>query len=155
MSNGLKTQLTDAMKAAMKGGDKVTLGVIRLMLAALKQVEVDERIALDNPGDDTRIITILDKMVKQRRESISQYDAAGRDDLSSIEKNEIEIIQPYLPQQLSEEEVTAIINDAIAKSGAASIKEMGKVMGIVKPQVTGRGDMGAISGKIKELLNAG
>ena len=137
MSSGLKTQLTDAMKAAMKGGDKETLGVIRLMLAALKQVEVDERIELD----DTRIITILDKMVKQRRESISQFDAAGRDDLSSKEKAEIEIIQPYLPQQLSEEEVTAIINDAIAKSGAASIKEMGKVMGIVKPQVTGRGDM--------------
>jgi uncharacterized protein YqeY len=151
MSSGLKTQLTDAMKAAMKGGDKETLGVIRLMLAALKQVEVDERIELD----DTRIISILDKMVKQRRESISQFDAAGRDDLSSKEKAEIEIIQPYLPQQLSEEEITAIINDAISSTGASSMKDMGKVMGIVKPQITGRGDMGAISGKIKELLNAG
>ena len=151
MSSGLKTQLTDAMKAAMKGGDKETLGVIRLMLAALKQVEVDERIELD----DTRIITILDKMLKQRRESISMFDDAGRDDLSKIEKTEIEVIQHYLPQALSEEEITAIVNDAISKSGAASIKDMGKVMGIVKPQVTGRGDMGAISGKIKEILNAG
>jgi uncharacterized protein YqeY len=151
MSSGLKTQITDAMKAAMKGGDKKTLGVIRLMLAALKQVEVDERIELD----DTRIITILDKMLKQRRESISMFDDAGRDDLSKIEKTEIEVIQHYLPQALSEEEITAIVNDAITKSGAASIKDMGKVMGIVKPQVTGRGDMGAISGKIKEILNAG
>ena len=148
MSSGLKAQLTDAMKAAMKGGDKETLAVIRLMLAALKQVEVDERIELD----DTRIISILDKMVKQRRESISQFDAAGRDDLSSKEKAELEIIQQYLPQALSEEEITGIINDAIAKTGAESIKDMGKVMGIVKPQVTGRGDMGAISGKIKSLL---
>ena len=151
MSSGLKTQLTDAMKAAMKGGDKETLGVIRLMLAALKQVEVDERIDLD----DTRIIGILDKMVKQRRESISQFDAAGRDDLSSKEKAEIEIIQQYLPQALSEEEIEAIINDAISSTGAASIKDMGKVMGIVKPKITGRGDMGVISGKIKSLLNAG
>ncbi len=139
------------MKAAMKGGDKETLGVIRLMLAALKQVEVDERIELD----DTRIITILDKMLKQRRESISQFDAAGRDDLSKIERAEIEVIQQYMPQALSEEEITSIVNDAISSTGAASIKDMGKVMGIVKPKVAGRGDMGAISGKIKELLNAG
>ena len=139
------------MKAAMKGGDKKTLGVIRLMLAALKQVEVDERIELD----DTRIIVILDKMLKQRRESISQFDAAGRDDLTKIEKAEIEVIQQYMPQALSEEEITAIVNDAISSTGAASIKDMGKVMGIVKPKVAGRGDMGAISGKIKELLNAG
>jgi len=139
------------MKAAMKGGDKETLGVIRLMLAALKQVEVDERIELD----DTRIITILDKMLKQRRESISQFDAAGRDDLSKIERTEIEVIQQYMPQALSEEEITNIVNDAISSTGAASIKDMGKVMGIVKPKVAGRGDMGAISGKIKELLNAG
>ena len=151
MSSGLKTQLTDAMKAAMKGGDKETLAVIRLMLAALKQVEVDERIELD----DARIIGILDKMVKQRRESISQFDAAGRDDLSSKEKAEVEIIQQYLPQALSEEEIETIINDAISSTGASSIKDMGKVMGIVKPLITGRGDMGVISGKIKSLLNAG
>lgn len=151
MSSGLKTQLTDAMKAAMKSGDKENLAVIRLMLAALKQVEVDERIELD----DSRIIGILDKMVKQRRESISQFDAAGRDDLSSKEKAEIKVIQQYLPQALSEEEIENIINDAISSTGAASIKDMGKVMGIVKPQITGRGDMGVISGKIKSLLNAG
>lgn len=139
------------MKAAMKAHDKETLAVIRLMLAALKQVEVDERIELD----DTRVITILDKMVKQRRESISQFDSAGRDDLSSKEKAEIEIIQTYLPQALSTEEIETIINDAISTTGAASIKEMGKVMAIVKPKIVGRGDMGEISGKIKALLNAG
>lgn len=151
MASDLKNQLQEAMKAAMKGGEKVRLGVIRLILAALKQVEVDERIELD----DTRVITILDKMVKQRRESISQFENAGRDDLSSIEKAEIEVIQAYLPQALSMEEIEAIINDAINSTGAASVKEMGKVMAIVKPKITGRGDMGAVSGKIKTLLNAG
>ena len=139
------------MKAAMKSGDKERLGVIRLILAATKQVEVDERIELD----DTRVITILDKMVKQRRESISQFDNAGRDDLSSKEKAEIEVIQTYLPQPLSTEEIETIISDAISTTGATSIKEMGKVMGIVKPKIVGRGDMGEISGKIKALLNAG
>jgi len=150
--SALKTELQDAMKAAMKSGDKARLGVIRLMLAALKQVEVDERIALDNPGDDTRIIGILDKMVKQRRESISQFDSAGRDDLSSKEKAEIEVIQAYLPQALSAEEIETIINEAISATGASSIKEMGKVMAIVKPKIVGRGDMGQVSGKIKTLL---
>jgi uncharacterized protein YqeY len=139
------------MKAAMISGDKERLGVIRLILAATKQVEVDERIELD----DTRVITILDKMVKQRRESISQFDNAGRDDLSSKEKAEIEVIQTYLPQPLSTEEIETIISDAISTTGATSIKEMGKVMGIVKPKIVGRGDMGEISGKIKALLNAG
>jgi uncharacterized protein YqeY len=151
MSSSLKTQLQDAMKTAMKAHDKETLAIIRLMLAALKQIEVDERIELD----DTRVITILDKMVKQRRESISQFDSAGRDDLSSKERAEIEIIQTYLPQPLSTEEIEAIINDAINSTGAASIKDMGKVMGIVKPKIVGRGDMGEVSGKIKALLNPG
>lgn len=151
MSNGLKTQLHDAMKAAMKAHDKETLGTLRLMLAALKQVEIDERIELDDP----RIIGILDKMLKQRRESISQFDAAGRDDLSNIEKAEIVVIQQYLPQPLSEQEIETIINDAINSTGAVSIRDMGKVMGIVKPRIAGRGDMGIISGKIKALLNAG
>jgi uncharacterized protein YqeY len=150
MSSALKSSLQDAMKAAMKAGEKERLGVIRLIMSALKQVEVDERIELD----DTRIIEILDKMVKQRRESISQFDKAGRDDLSNIEKTEIEIIQTFLPQALSESEIEAIINDAINKTGAESIKDMGKVMGIVKPQIVGRGDMGVISGKIKSLLSA-
>jgi uncharacterized protein YqeY len=151
MASDLKNQIQDAMKAAMKGGDKERLGVIRLILAALKQVEVDERIELD----DARVLTILDKMVKQRRESISQYDSAGRDDLSSKEKAEIEVIQTYLPQALSAEEIETIISDAINATGATSIKDMGKVMGIVKPKIVGRGDMGEISGKIKALLNAG
>lgn len=139
------------MKAAMKGGEKDRLGVIRLMLSAMKQVEVDERIELD----DTRIIGILDKMVKQRRESISQYEAGKRADLAEKEQAEIEIIQGFLPQALSEAEIEAIINSAISETGAASIKEMGKVMGIVKPQIVGRADVGAVSGKIKALLGAG
>jgi uncharacterized protein YqeY len=151
MSSDLKNQIQEAMKTAMKSGEKERLGVIRLMLAALKQVEIDERIELD----DTRVITILDKMVKQRRESISQFDSAGRDDLSSKEKAEIEVIQTYLPQALTAEEIESIINDAISTTGAGSIKEMGKVMAIVKPKIVGRGDMGAVSGKIKALLNAG
>ena len=150
MSSALKTELQDAMKAAMKGGDKARLGVIRLMLAALKQVEVDERIELD----DTRIITILDKMLKQRRESITQFDAAGRNELSAQEHFEIDVIQAFMPQALSDEEIETIINDAIAASGAASIKDMGKVMGIVKPKLAGRADMGKVSGTIKNRLSA-
>ena len=150
MSSALKTELQDAMKAAMKGGDKERLAVIRLMLAALKQIEVDERIELD----DTRVIAILDKMVKQRRESISMFDKAGRDDLTKIEQTEIEVIQTFLPQALTEDEIETIINDAVSKTGAESIKDMGKVMGIVRPQIVGRGDMGAISGKIKAMLSA-
>jgi uncharacterized protein YqeY len=150
MSSALKTELTDAMKAAMKSGDKARLGIIRLMLAALKQVEVDERIELD----DTRIITILDKMLKQRRESIAQFDAAGRDDLSTQEHSEIDVIQTFMPQALSDEEIENIINDAITTSGAASVKDMGKVMGIVKPQMAGRADMGKVSGTIKNRLSA-
>ena len=150
MSSALKINLQDAMKAAMKSGDKQRLGVIRLMLAALKQIEVDERIELD----DTRVIDILDKMLKQRRESIGMYDKAGRDDLASIERAEIDVIQTFLPQALSESEVETIINEAISKTGAESIKDMGKVMGIVRPQVVGRGDVGMISGKIKNLLSS-
>jgi len=150
MSSALKTELQDAMKAAMKAGEKPRLAVIRLMLSALKQVEVDERIELDV----TRVIGILDKMVKQRRESIGMFDKAGRDDLTKIEQAEIDVIQTFLPQALSAEEVEAIIKDAISKTGAESIKDMGKVMGIVRPQVVGRGDVGAISGQIKAILSA-
>ncbi len=149
MSSALKNNLQDAMKAAMKAGDKQRLAVIRLMMSALKQVEVDERIELD----DARIITILDKMLKQRRESISMFDQAGRDDLASIERAEIEVIQTFLPQPLSDDEIDAIIKEAISQTGAASIKDMGKVMGIVRPQVIGRGDMSAISEKIKTTLS--
>lgn len=149
MSSALKNNLQDAMKAAMKAGDKQRLAVIRLILSALKQVEVDERIELD----DTRVIAILDKMLKQRRESISMFDQAGRDDLASIERAEIEVIQTFLPQPLSDDEIDAIIKEAISQTGAASIKDMGKVMGIVRPQVVGRGDMSAISEKIKTTLS--
>ena len=149
MSSALKNELQDAMKASMKAGDKVRLAVIRLMMSALKQVEVDERVELD----DSRVIGILDKMLKQRRESISMFDKAGRDDLTKIEQTEIDVIQTFLPQALSEEEVEAIIKDAISKTGAESIKDMGKVMGIVRPQVVGRGDVGAISGQIKAILS--
>ncbi len=136
------------MKTAMKGGDKERLAVIRLMMSAMKQVEVDERIELD----DNRVLGILDKMVKQRRESISQFQSGGREDLATKEQAEIEVISDFLPQALSEEEIETIINKAISQTSAASMKDMGKVMGIVKPQITGRADMGAVSGKIKSLL---
>jgi len=149
MSNsGLKDQIQDAMKTAMKSGDKERLAVIRLIMSAMKQIEVDERIELD----DSRVLGVLDKMVKQRRESISQFQSGGRDDLVAIEQAEIDVISDFLPQALSEEEITAIINDAISKTGAASMKDMGKVMGIVKPQIAGRADVGAVSQKIKSLL---
>jgi uncharacterized protein YqeY len=149
MSSALKNNLQDAMKVAMKAGDKQRLGVIRLIFSALKQIEVDERIELD----DTRIISTLDKMIKMRRESISQFDKAGRDDLSIIEQAEIDVIQTFLPQALSETEIEAIINEAISKTGAASIKDMGKVMGLVRPLIIGRGDMGAVSETIKTILS--
>jgi hypothetical protein len=148
-TSGLKDQIQDAMKTAMKGGDKERLAVIRLIMAAMKQVEVDERIELD----DTRVLGILDKMVKQRRESISQFQSGGREDLAGKEQAEIDIISDFLPQALTEEEIETIINKAISETGAASMKDMGKVMGIVKPQITGRADVGAVSGKIKSLLS--
>jgi uncharacterized protein len=147
--SALKTQIQDAMKTAMKGGDKSRLAVIRLMLAALKQVEVDERIELD----DTRVIVILDKMVKQRRESIAAFAPAGRDDLVVKEQAEIDIIADYLPLALSEAEIEAIIKKAIDETGAGSMKEMGKVMAQVRPKLVGRADMGVVSGKIKALLS--
>ena len=145
----LKAQIIDDMKAAMKGGEKVRLGVIRLITAAIKQREVDERIELD----DEQVLIVLDKMVKQRRDSIKQYTDAGREDLAAIEEAEVEIIQAYLPAALSEDEVAAIVEAAIAQTGATSMADMGKVMGIVKPQVQGRGDMGAVSGIVKQKLS--
>jgi uncharacterized protein YqeY len=144
----LKAQIIDDMKAAMKGGEKARLGVIRLITAAIKQREVDERIELD----DEQVLVVLDKMVKQRRDSIKQYTDAGREDLAAIEEAEVEIIQTYLPAALSEDEIAAIVEAAIAQTGASSMADMGKVMGIVKPQVQGRGDMGAISGIVKQKL---
>lgn len=144
----LKAQIIDDMKAAMKGGEKARLGVIRLITAAIKQREVDERIELD----DEQVLIVLDKMVKQRRDSIKQYTDAGREDLAAIEEAEVEIIQTYLPAALSENEIAAIVEAAIAQTGASSMADMGKVMGIVKPQVQGRGDMGAVSGIVKQKL---
>jgi len=138
------------MKAAMKGGDKPRLGVVRLALAAIKQIEVDERIELDND----RVLAVLDKMVKQRRESISQYTDAGRTDLAEQEEYEISVLKDFLPEALSDAEIIQMIAKAIEDTGAASIKDMGKVMGILKPQMQGRADMGAVSGKIKAQLNA-
>lgn len=144
----LKAQIIDDMKAAMKGGEKARLGVIRLITAAIKQREVDERIELD----DEQVLVVLDKMVKQRRDSIKQYTDAGREDLATIEEAEVEIIQTYLPAALCEDEIAAIVEAAISHTGASSMADMGKVMGIVKPQVQGRGDMGAVSGIVKQKL---
>lgn len=136
------------MKSAMKNKEKALLLMIRNILAAIKQIEVDERIELD----ETRTLAVIDKMVKQRRESIRQFSEAGRDELVAVEQAEIEILQGYLPEALGADEINQIIKDAIAQSGASSMKEMGKVMGIVKPKVQGRADMGSISTAIKGLL---
>ncbi len=138
------------MKSSMKGGNKERLGVIRLMLAAIKQIEVDERIELDND----RIITVLDKMTRQRRESITQFDKAGRDDLTAIEQAELEIIQEYLPEALSDAEINDLVEQSIAATGAATIQDMGKLMGMLKPQLQGRADMGKVSQLIKSRLSA-
>jgi hypothetical protein len=146
----LKTQLIDDMKTAMKGGDKDRLGVIRLINAGIKQREVDERIMLD----DAQVLSVMEKMLKQRRDSVSQFEAAGRTDLADKEKFEIGVIQHYMPAQMTAEEVDAAIAAAIAESGAASPKDMGKVMGLVKPKVAGRTDMGKLSELVKAKLAA-
>lgn len=146
----LKDKITGDMKDAMRAGDKPRLGVIRLILAAIKQREVDERITLD----DTQVLAVLDKMVKQRRDSVSQFQTGNRQDLADKEQAEIELIQTYLPAQLSETELATLVADAIKTSGAAGIKDMGKVMGLLKPKVQGRADMGAVSALIKAKLGA-
>lgn len=143
--DSLKKHITDDMKAAMKSGEKFRLGVIRMILAAIKQVEVDERIEL---GDD-RILVVLDKMLKQRRESIKQFRDASRNDLAEIEEAEVVVIQDYLPQQLSEAEIDVLVAKAIAETGATSIKDMGAVMALLKPQMQGRADMAVVSVRIK------
>jgi uncharacterized protein YqeY len=144
----LKQQITDDMKSAMRAKETARLGAIRLLLAAMKQREVDERIELT----DTDIIAIIEKMNKQRRDSISQYEAAGRLELADVEKFEMSVLQNYLPQPLSEAEVIAEIVAAIAEVGAVSPQDMGKVMAIVKPKLVGRADMGKVSGLIKARL---
>ncbi|MFK7993037.1 MAG: GatB/YqeY domain-containing protein [Granulosicoccus sp.] len=145
-----RQRILDDIKTAMKAGDKPRLAVLRLMSAAIKQREVDERIELD----EENVIAILDKMLKQRRESITQYSQAGRDDLVAQEQTESELIQTYLPAQLSDEEINQIVDTAVSDSGAASVKDMGKVMGLVKPQMQGRADMASVSKTIKAKLNA-
>jgi len=145
----LKQQITDDMKTAMRAKDTVRLGAIRLLLAAMKQREVDERIELS----DTDVVTIIEKMLKQRRDSISQYEAANRQDLADVEKFEVTVLQTYMPQQFSEAEVAAIIAEVIASTGAAGPKDMGKVMGAIKPKLAGRADMGKVSGLIKAQLS--
>ncbi|RAO74800.1 GatB/YqeY domain-containing protein [Dyella jiangningensis] len=144
----LKQQLTEDMKTAMRGGDKDRLGVIRLILAAVKQREVDERIELD----DVQTLAVLEKMVKQRKDSISQYEAANRQDLADVERAEMRVIEAYLPAKLSDEEVDALIAAAIAETGASSPRDMGKVVAVVKEKAAGRADMGVVSGRIKARL---
>jgi len=145
----LKDKLQQDMKAAMRAGEKRNLAVIRLINAAIKQREVDERIELD----DDQVTVAIDKMAKQRRESIEQYEKAGRDDLVDQEKFELEILKTYLPAQLDEAEIDAMIEAAVTATGASSIKDMGKIMGQLKPKLAGRADMGAVSGKIKARLS--
>lgn len=146
----LKERLQSDMKTAMKSGEKERLGVIRLILAAIKQREVDERIQLD----DAQVIAVLDKMVKQRRESIAQYQTAGREDLVAAEGAEIVVIRDYLPEALSDEEIDLLIRNAMAETGAAGVGDMGKIMALLKPKMQGRADMAAVSGRIKNLLGS-
>ncbi|WP_373082545.1 GatB/YqeY domain-containing protein [Zhongshania sp.] len=144
----LKQTLSDAMKTAMRAKDKARLSTVRLILADIKRIEVDERIDID----DARVLAVLDKMLKQRRDSISQYDSAGRVDLADQERFEMDVIQSFLPTPLSEAELDAMISAAIASTGADSIKNMGPVVAILKPQVQGRADMGMVSKKVKAQL---
>lgn len=145
----LKAQITDDMKVAMKAGEKDRLKVVRLLLAAIKQVEVDTRSELDDPA----ILSVLEKMVKQRRDSVEQFTKGGRDDLAAIENAEIAVLETYLPEQLSESELDAMIEEVIASTGAESMRDMGKVMGQIKSRAAGRADMGAIGAKVKARLN--
>lgn len=144
----LKARITEDMKNAMRAKDSARLGAIRLLQSAIKQREVDERIELD----DMQVIEAIEKMLKQRRDSISQYEAANRHDLADVEKFEVTVLQEYLPQALTEDEVSAILEQVIAETGASGIKDMSKVMAAVKPLVVGRADMGKISGLIKTRL---
>jgi uncharacterized protein YqeY len=147
-TSAIKEQITEDMKTAMRAHDKERLATIRLILAALKQREVDERIVLS----DEQVLSVLDKMLKQRRESITQYDAANRKDLSDKEAAEMLVIQTYLPTPLSTDEVQSLIESAIKETGAASIRDMGKVMGIIKPKIQGRADVAQVSNQVKDRL---
>lgn len=144
----LKQRLTDDMKAAMKSGEKERLATIRLVNAAIKQREVDERIVLD----DAAVIAVLEKMLKQRRDSVSQYEAAGREDLASVERAEIVVIEAYLPAKMGEAEIAAEIAAAVAETGATGAADMGKLMGVLKPRLAGQADMGLVSALVKKAL---
>ncbi len=144
----LKQRLTDDMKTAMKAGEKERLATIRLINAAIKQKEVDERVEMD----DARVLAVLEKMVKQRKDSIEQFDKAGRDDLSVIERAEMAIIEQYLPTKMGEDEIKAAIEAAVAETGASSPADMGKLMGVLKPQLAGQADMGQVSALVKKRL---
>ena len=144
----LKERITDDMKAAMRSGEKERLGVIRMITSGIKQREVDERISLD----DAQVLSVLEKMIKQRKESIEQFKAGNRQDLVDKESAEIVLLQGYMPSQLSAAEIDALINDALAATGATSIKDMGKVMGLIKAKAQGRADMGVVGAKIKAKL---
>src|SRR5258705_8078716 len=145
----LKDRITEDMKTAMRAGEKERLATIRLILSAIKQREVDERITLD----DTQVLAALEKMIKQRKESITQFESGGRADLVAKEKAELAVLQAYLPEQMSDAEIDALIAEAVAASGATSIKDMGKVMGLVKAKAQGKADMGAVSARIKQKLS--
>jgi uncharacterized protein YqeY len=146
----LKGTITDDMKSAMKAGDKARLKALRLILAAIKQVEVDTRAELDDPG----ILGVLDKMVKQRRDSVEQFTKGGRDDLASIERAEIDVLEDYLPAKMDDAELDALIDEVISSTGAESIRDMGKVMAAIKSKAAGRADMGAVGARVKARLGA-
>jgi uncharacterized protein len=146
----LKERITEDMKSAMRAGEKERLGTIRMLQAAIKQREVDERVLLD----DAQVLAVVEKMLKQRKESIAQFEAGNRPDLAAKEQAEIELLVVYLPAQLTDAEVDALIQEAIASTGAASVKDMGKVMGVVKAKAAGKTDMGAVSARIKAALSA-
>ncbi len=146
----LKNQITEDMKSAMKAGEKDRLKVVRLIRAAIKQVEIDKRIELD----DAAVLAVLNKMVKQRRDSVDQFEKGNREDLAAIERAEIVVLEGYLPEQLSADELAAMVDEVIAATGAEGIRDMGKVMGQIKAKAAGRADMGAVSATVKERLNA-
>jgi uncharacterized protein YqeY len=148
--SSLKNQITEDMKSAMKAGEKDRLKVVRLILAAIKQVEVDKRIELD----DSAVLAVLDKMVKQRRDSVEQFENGNREDLAAIERAEIQVLETYLPEQLSADELAAMVDEVIAATGAESMRDMGKVMGQIQAKAAGRADMGVVSATVKERLNA-
>ena len=145
----LKTRINDDVKTAMRSKDKERLGTLRLLTAAIKQIEVDKRIELN----DEQVVAVVEKMLKQRKDSIEQFEKAGRNELAEIEIKEVAILKEFMPEQMSDADVDALIDEAIASTGAEAMKDMGKVMGILKPQLAGKADMGAVSGKIKAKLS--